>query len=870
MLELDSDSLTIALLLMAIWSEWRALPLPNGGHFTISMVFWSALCWRNPQQLPAVLLLATALIVGRNALSPRRDGGCEQALPSHPKEPNADASAARPSGSPQSDGLPLCIGEALSLILPLTAGNLLPAQLPQSWPQPWSDMITLLVVALIYTVAQCTWPELLVQVNRDSGEERPTPALWWLTLALPCMGFGIAKSSSGQPWQLWLWLAVLPALHSAGRAALQALQARDTSRLNRHLNVTNHHLTQARHATAESNRRLSDMTLRQQQQAYLNTVLQGCTSLEQLHRATTALCHHFWQAQSVVIFQATPGGLSPTYWSSPQGDLLAAWDLLGCRETTAEKALEKSQPISDDSPELATATLPPSANSPGRAALPPLTLADRHKLSLPLNDWGVLYIGNSSETTFTDHDRDLGSYLGELLASNGQRLSQLSQQRQHLDELNQSNAALQSRSAKLEEALRSLPRICQLDSPRELLRELENTVRSLVTAQHVTVMVNAEQLASGTETGAEATAFLTAGLIANTSSGQDDDARQTELSSEQRKQLQALSDLWDAVATNRVPLLLHDISASRFASPSPECVSLLAVPMLYGEQMMAAIVAESPQREAFTRQDQDVLFILGYQVAVALHNCQLHHRLQIAHLELANSQASLIQSSKLAAVGQLAAGVAHELNTPLGAIMLGLDSALQNLGKGEVQRAQARLGKAQSAATKAKSIVSKLLFYSREARLNVEPADLNEIVSDTLEFIGYHLRNASIEVRTDLAPLPSCEVNRNEIQQIITNLVLNARDALSELPASIMRQLSIVTEYDQPQGQLCLRIYDNGPGIASDIIDRIFDPFFTTKQVNQGTGLGLSISRQLAQRNQGELTVRSQPGQTEFELRLSA
>lgn len=230
--------------------------------------------------------------------------------------------------------------------------------------------------------------------------------------------------------------------------------------------------------------------------------------------------------------------------------------------------------------------------------------------------------------------------------------------------------------------------------------------------------------------------------------------------------------------------------------------------------------------------------------------------LREAYAALRESQLQLVQSSKMAAIGQLAGGVAHELNTPLSSILMGLDSTLKCLPD-RPERAVTRIERARSAVLQMKEIVSKLLFYSRDAVDRYEDTDLNTVIEDTLQLVGHQLRLDSIEVELDLQPVPLLVANSNQLQQVVTNLLMNARDAVLSTPEA-PRRVQVRTREQPDTVVVCVQ--DWGPGIDAELQQRIFDPFFTTKDVGSGTGLGLSISQQLIRAHRGELTVTSKPG----------
>jgi len=305
--------------------------------------------------------------------------------------------------------------------------------------------------------------------------------------------------------------------------------------------------------------------------------------------------------------------------------------------------------------------------------------------------------------------------------------------------------------------------------------------------------------------------------------------------------------LVEAVAESGRPLLLDSVKGTRFPPLAPR---LLAVPL----PPDGAIVL-GRRDPAFTRNEQDLLVVMARQAALALDKSRLHHQVLNAFESLKESEAQLVQSSKLAAVGQLAAGVAHELNTPLATVKLALDSLALREDGPELQLAG-------EAAERARSIVEKLLFYSREARVAPQAVDLNQVVKDTLVFLEAVLKKDCLEIRRDLRPLPQVLANQNEMQQVVINLLVNARDSLVEAGVA-PREVHVRTGTEA--GWVWVEVEDSGPGVDPAAADRIFEPFFTTKPVGRGTGLGLSVSQQIMRAHSGQLEYL---GGSRFRLRL--
>lgn len=290
----------------------------------------------------------------------------------------------------------------------------------------------------------------------------------------------------------------------------------------------------------------------------------------------------------------------------------------------------------------------------------------------------------------------------------------------------------------------------------------------------------------------------------------------------------------------------------------------LAVPLLSEQGAQGALVLERSD-QPFDREDQNILAVLSYQLGSALVSARLYEELEKAHSALRDSQAQLIQSSKMAAIGQLAGGVAHELNTPLGAVALAVESTQMCL-ETRPDRAPQRLQRAAIAINQMKEIVSKLLFYARDARCGLRETNINQVITDTLQMVGHQLRLDNIQVERQATETPIIIANANELQQVLTNLILNARDAMMEAGAPGKHLYLATGSWEQG---IWVTVRDQGIGMAATIIDKIFDPFFTTKDVGKGTGLGLSVTAQLVKQQGGSIQVRSQPGQgSEFAIRL--
>ncbi len=216
--------------------------------------------------------------------------------------------------------------------------------------------------------------------------------------------------------------------------------------------------------------------------------------------------------------------------------------------------------------------------------------------------------------------------------------------------------------------------------------------------------------------------------------------------------------------------------------------------------------------------------------------------------------ARLFQTDKLAALGQMVAGIAHELNNPLTSVMgyghLLLERPLDG-------RALADAHRLCQEAERAAHVVRSLLMLAREAKLDRSPVCLNEIIESTLRLCAYDLQRAGIAVEVHLAPdLPPALANPIQFQQVVLNLLMNSQQAI----AAAGRPGRIVLRTRSGPGRVFLDVQDDGPGIPLELQSRIFEPFFTTKPVGVGTGLGLSIIASIVRQHAGEIQLASKPG----------
>jgi len=238
--------------------------------------------------------------------------------------------------------------------------------------------------------------------------------------------------------------------------------------------------------------------------------------------------------------------------------------------------------------------------------------------------------------------------------------------------------------------------------------------------------------------------------------------------------------------------------------------------------------------------------------------------------QLEDAQAQLIQSEKMGAIGQLAAGVAHELNNPLGGILGYSQFTLEKMRKNIPEKTTAKeirsylryVGDIELQARRCKTIVQNLLRFSRSSRtVEFDEVDVNRVMEETLTFVEHQLRISQMELEVDLgSSLPRIQGNAGQLQQIFTNLIINAMHA-SESGASIQINSRYCPALGEFGGTVEFSVTDTGHGIAKEDLKKIFEPFFTTKEVGKGTGLGLSVSYGIVKEHGGEITVESEIGE---------
>jgi len=256
----------------------------------------------------------------------------------------------------------------------------------------------------------------------------------------------------------------------------------------------------------------------------------------------------------------------------------------------------------------------------------------------------------------------------------------------------------------------------------------------------------------------------------------------------------------------------------------------------------------------FLKDERNLLDAVARQIAVIVEHQQ-------AEEERARLQKQLMHADRLATIGQLAAGVAHELNEPLSSILGFAQLAKRDAALPE--RAGQDIEKIVTASLHAREIIKKLLLFARQTPTFKGPMDLNSVILGAVDLFKHHFEKDGIDLVCVLCPqMPVMTGDAGQLAQVLVNLVVNAVQAMPEGGRLIVRTLV-------QDGHVVCVVEDTGVGMTEEVQDRLFVPFFTTKEVNQGTGLGLPVVHGIITSHGGTIAVQSKSGEgTAFTIRL--
>jgi two-component system NtrC family sensor kinase len=281
------------------------------------------------------------------------------------------------------------------------------------------------------------------------------------------------------------------------------------------------------------------------------------------------------------------------------------------------------------------------------------------------------------------------------------------------------------------------------------------------------------------------------------------------------------------------------------------------------DKPIGAMGISSRKHQEYSSNDENLLVAIGRQLATTIEKVRLYEETCRAYEDLRKTQEQLLQSEKMSAVGQLIAGVAHELNNPLTAI-LGYAQLLESEGLGE--RAAEFVKKLFKQAQRTHRVVQNLLSFARQRKPQKEHVDICKVLEETLTLRDYDLRVNDIKLECEVdGKLPGVTADPQQLEQVFLNIINNSIDALLESGKDKVLKVRV----SQKDGSIHTEFHDSGPGIKEP--NRIFEPFYTTKSVGKGTGLGLSICYGIIQEHGGSISGRNHPdGGAVMEIRLPA
>jgi signal transduction histidine kinase len=327
---------------------------------------------------------------------------------------------------------------------------------------------------------------------------------------------------------------------------------------------------------------------------------------------------------------------------------------------------------------------------------------------------------------------------------------------------------------------------------------------------------------------------------------------------------------------------LYDLTAER---------SMLIVPIIGQRRTLGIITLVTGEQPVYTAEQLEMIKALANQTAIAMDNALAYYDLQSALADRDKTQQALIRSESLAAVGQLVAGVAHELNNPLASVSSLIQSALETIGLPYSPSAEStatlpiiRADKIKPLSIpdmieltedlafslkelyRAKGIVASLLDLSRQSSSYTEEVSLTIVCQDALRILQNKLKNLPVKIVEHYADdLPPVRGNFANLGQVALNIIENAAEAFEKQPGRI----EVGTRFDAARERVCFYVTDDGPGIPADVLANIFHPFYTTKRVGVGTGLGLYISYEIVKKHGGEISVDTEVGTgTTFRVEL--
>ena len=324
--------------------------------------------------------------------------------------------------------------------------------------------------------------------------------------------------------------------------------------------------------------------------------------------------------------------------------------------------------------------------------------------------------------------------------------------------------------------------------------------------------------------------------------------------SDQRHSFTAGSSLLSYLASLNRPLLTNEL-IDKYAGQDEKTILEafhpgLVVPLLYQSKLTGIfVIADKISDRVFEMEDIEFLSVLGSQISVAIENARLYAAEKMAARQLREAQEQLVQTERVAALGEMSAKVAHEINNPLGIIK----NYLQLIRRAESYNVEVTsyVDVVSEEIDRIAGIVRQLLDFHRPRGLKFVPVDVCRLVERVLQLMDRKLLSSNIELVKDIrCECPMVSGVPENLKQVFLNIIINAVDVM---PDGGRFKVAIRTSPRNVQITFC----DSGPGIESELIPRIFEPFFTTKEPGKGTGLGLSVCYGIIKKHRGSITFRN-------------
>jgi len=289
------------------------------------------------------------------------------------------------------------------------------------------------------------------------------------------------------------------------------------------------------------------------------------------------------------------------------------------------------------------------------------------------------------------------------------------------------------------------------------------------------------------------------------------------------------------------------------------CVAALALVFLFASSLTRSLVALTRATEQIGQGQFDVKVPVtggGEIAALATRFQRMTEELSTRERALKEANQRLMESEKMSALGQLGAGIAHEVKNPLTSIRGYAQMGLRKVPGDHPLSEYFRTIEKETG--RSLEILKNLLKFSRQETAEMTTIDLNAVVADTVKLVSHQLMMKDVRVEPHLTAQPlHVSGNANQLEQVLLNLLMNAGDAMEGKGEG-----RIVVTTEAPEASMArIRVTDNGSGIPPEVVGRIFDPFFTTKPVGKGTGLGLSVSYGIVKEHKGEISVESRQGE---------